>query len=241
MFATVDQLAPKILQFEHLAYSSISSLSLRRALYSLLIGNSSRTPPILPLCTRSHTSTEIWVSSILFGWCHSWRIFGGSHAWLVYSRKCSREYRFGVKPSELWTRQSWSMFNRCDALCYACPSWSQSSGCHAVRFTNWGNRRCWWCCCIQDKSFHPHDALCLHHAFTVPKLLNTLQTAPRFTSSSRLSDLDSIKCSTLSRITDVHLDKHCWAQGSLPVQFGGLLLSCWLLLHFKLQLPAPLG
>ena len=71
---------------------------------------------------------------------------------------------------------------------------------------------------------HAQDALLLlHHSFTIPKLLYTLQSAPCFL-SHELSINDNILKSITSRITNVPLGDSdtAWTQASLPVKHRGL-------------------
>jgi hypothetical protein len=69
---------------------------------------------------------------------------------------------------------------------------------------------------------HAHDALCLlRHAFSVPKVLHVLRTAPCF-GSSLLSVFDNVQRSFLEMICNVRLSDQAWLQASLPVSSGGL-------------------
>lgn len=72
--------------------------------------------------------------------------------------------------------------------------------------------------------FHSQDALLLlRHAFSVPKLLYTLRTAPCF-QSGLLEDIDALLCKALGSITNIHLvhGSVSWSQATLPIKFGGL-------------------
>ena len=67
-----------------------------------------------------------------------------------------------------------------------------------------------------------HDALCLlRHAFSLPKLLYVLRSAPCF-QSDLLSVFDAVLRSLLEVICNVKLDDSCWLQASLPINSGGL-------------------
>ena len=71
-------------------------------------------------------------------------------------------------------------------------------------------------------TLHSHDALCLlRHAFSLPKVLYVLRTAPCFC-SSLLSDFDVIQRSLLESICNIQLSERSWLQASLPVNSGGL-------------------
>ena len=67
-----------------------------------------------------------------------------------------------------------------------------------------------------------HDALCLlRHAFTMPKILYILRTAPCY-QSHLLEKFDSIQRSLLETICNIHLTDTFWLQASLPINSGGL-------------------
>ena len=71
---------------------------------------------------------------------------------------------------------------------------------------------------------HAHDAFCLlRNAFTLPKMLYTLRTAPCFL-SSQLQRFDDLHRSLLADIANVSLDASdpAWAQAVLPGWSGGL-------------------
>ena len=72
------------------------------------------------------------------------------------------------------------------------------------------------------KLLHAHDALCLlRHAFTMPKILYILRTAPCY-QSHLLEKFDSIQRSLLETICNIHLTDTSWLQASLPINSGGL-------------------
>ena len=67
-----------------------------------------------------------------------------------------------------------------------------------------------------------HDALCLlRNAFSLPKLLYVLRTAPCF-SSHLLSNFDDLQRSLLECICNIHLSDSSWLQATLPINSGGL-------------------
>ena len=67
-----------------------------------------------------------------------------------------------------------------------------------------------------------HDALVLlRNSLAIPKLLYLLRSSPSFL-SPRLKDYDCILRSTVSTITNTHLNNKAWTQASLPVKAGGL-------------------
>ena len=71
---------------------------------------------------------------------------------------------------------------------------------------------------------HVHDAFCLlRNAFTLPKILYTLRTAPCFL-SPLLQIFDNLQRSLLADIANSSLDANdpAWAQAVLPVWSGGL-------------------
>jgi hypothetical protein len=72
------------------------------------------------------------------------------------------------------------------------------------------------------KALQAHDALCLlRNAFSLPKLLYVLRTAPCF-GSQLLSSFDDLQRSLLESICNIHLSDSGWLQASLPVSSGGL-------------------
>ena len=72
------------------------------------------------------------------------------------------------------------------------------------------------------KVLQAHDALCLlRNAFSLPKLLYTLRTAPCY-QSILLSSFDCLQRSLLESICNIHLTDSAWLQASLPATFGGL-------------------
>lgn len=71
---------------------------------------------------------------------------------------------------------------------------------------------------------HAHDAFCLlKNAFTLPKMLYTLRTAPFFL-SSQLQSFDDLQRSLLADIANIPLDANdpAWVQVVLPLGSGGL-------------------
>jgi hypothetical protein len=72
------------------------------------------------------------------------------------------------------------------------------------------------------KLLHAHDALTLlRNAFTMPKILYILRTAPCFR-STLLEDFDSIQRSLLEGICNIQLNDDSWMQAALPINAGGL-------------------
>ena len=72
------------------------------------------------------------------------------------------------------------------------------------------------------KVLQAHDALCLlRNAFSFPKLLYALHTAPCY-QSILLSSFDSLQRSLLESICNIHPTDSGWLQASLPAAFGGL-------------------
>ena len=73
---------------------------------------------------------------------------------------------------------------------------------------------------------HAHDALCLlRHAFSLPKVLYLLRTAPCYL-SSLLADFDVAQKELLESICNIHLSDQAWLQANLPVASGGLGIRC---------------
>ena len=71
---------------------------------------------------------------------------------------------------------------------------------------------------------YARDGFCLlRNAFTLPKMLYTLRTAPRFL-SSQLQKFNDLQRSLLADIANISLDANdrAWAQAVLPVWSGGL-------------------
>ena len=69
---------------------------------------------------------------------------------------------------------------------------------------------------------HSQDALCLlRNAFSLPKVLYVLRTAPCF-QSPILLDLDQLQRSLLECICNIQLSNKAWKQASLPIKSGGL-------------------
>lgn len=67
-----------------------------------------------------------------------------------------------------------------------------------------------------------HDALCLlRSAFTLPKLLFLLRTAPCY-QSQKVADFDQLQRALLESLCNISLDDHSWSQASLPINSGGL-------------------
>ena len=67
-----------------------------------------------------------------------------------------------------------------------------------------------------------HDALCLlRNAFSLPKLLYILRTAPCF-QSPLLTSFDDLQRRLLESICNVPLTNSNWMQTSLPITFGGI-------------------
>ena len=72
------------------------------------------------------------------------------------------------------------------------------------------------------KLLHAHDALTLlRNAFTMPKILYILRTAPCFR-STLLEDFDSIQRSLLEGICNIQLNDDSWMQAALPINAEGL-------------------
>ena len=77
---------------------------------------------------------------------------------------------------------------------------------------------------VRLRLLHAHDAFCLlKNAFTLPKMLYTLRTAPCFL-SSQLQSFDDLQRSLLADIANIPLDANdpAWAQAVLPVGSEGL-------------------
>ena len=69
---------------------------------------------------------------------------------------------------------------------------------------------------------HSQDALLLlRNAFSLPKALYVLRTAPCF-ESAILNNLDCLQRKLLESICNVQLDDNAWTQASLPILAGGL-------------------
>ena len=90
---------------------------------------------------------------------------------------------------------------------------------------------------------HSQDALCLlRNAFSLPKVLYVLRTAPCF-QSSILLDLDQLQRSLLKCICNIQLSNEAWNKhpypSNLEVWESGAL-SCWHPLHFLHLLLAAL-
>ena len=69
---------------------------------------------------------------------------------------------------------------------------------------------------------HSQDALLLlRNAFSLPKVLYVLQTAPCF-ESTVLNNFDHLQRKLLESICNVQLDDNAWTQASLPITAGGL-------------------
>ena len=67
-----------------------------------------------------------------------------------------------------------------------------------------------------------HDPMCLlKNAFSLPKLLYIVRTAPCF-KSTMLSDFDRLQRSLLESLCNIHLTDYNWLQASLPALCGGL-------------------
>ena len=77
---------------------------------------------------------------------------------------------------------------------------------------------------VRLRLLHAHDAFCLLKiAFTLPKMLYTVRTAPCFL-SPQLQSFDNLQRSLLADIANIPLDANdpAWAQAVLPVGSGGL-------------------
>ena len=93
------------------------------------------------------------------------------------------------------------------------------------------------------RDLQAHDALCLlRHAFSLPKILYVLRTAPCFR-SDLLQSFDSIQISMLESICNVQLDmSSCsWLQASLPVNAGGLRIRSAVMLAPSAYLASAAG
>ena len=67
-----------------------------------------------------------------------------------------------------------------------------------------------------------HDSLCLlWSAFSIPKLMYVLRTAPCFL-SPLLDSFDRLQCSLLESICNIQMSDFSWQQASLPINSGGL-------------------
>jgi hypothetical protein len=67
-----------------------------------------------------------------------------------------------------------------------------------------------------------HDSLCLlRSAFSIPKLMYVLRTAPCFL-SPLLASFDRLQCSLLESICNIQMSDFSWQQASLPINSGGL-------------------
>ena len=62
----------------------------------------------------------------------------------------------------------------------------------------------------------------LKNAFSLPRLLFTLRSAPCHHHPELLSEYDVITRSTSETLCNIHLDDNSWLQAKLPVRYGGL-------------------
>ena len=88
---------------------------------------------------------------------------------------------------------------------------------------------------------HSQDALCLlRNAFSLPKILYILRTAPCF-QSSILSVLDSLQRTLLESICNINLSEEAWSQASLPIKSGGLGIRSFTMLAPSAYLASAAG
>ena len=88
---------------------------------------------------------------------------------------------------------------------------------------------------------HSQDALCLlRNAFSLPKILYILRTAPCFLSTI-LKDLDNLQRSLLEDICNVELTSEAWSQASLPIKSGGLGIRSFVVLAPSAYLASAAG
>ena len=64
----------------------------------------------------------------------------------------------------------------------------------------------------------------LKNAFSLPRLLFTLRSAPCHHHQELLAECDVITRSTTKALCNIHLDDNSWPQAKLPVRYGGLEL-----------------
>ena len=62
----------------------------------------------------------------------------------------------------------------------------------------------------------------LKNAFSIPRLLFTLRSAPCHHHPELLSEYDVITRSTTEALCNIHFDDNSWSQANLPVLYGGL-------------------
>ena len=62
----------------------------------------------------------------------------------------------------------------------------------------------------------------LKNAFSLPRLLFTLRSAPCHHHPELLSEYDVITRSTTEALCNIHFDDNSWSQAKLPVRYGGL-------------------
>ena len=62
----------------------------------------------------------------------------------------------------------------------------------------------------------------LKNAFSLPRLLFTLRSAPCHHHPELLSEYDVITRSTSETLCNIHFDDNSWSQAKLPVRYGGL-------------------
>ena len=91
------------------------------------------------------------------------------------------------------------------------------------------------------KLLHAHDALCLlRSAFSLPKVLYILRSAPCFRSMILL-EMDDLLKSLLESICNVQLSDRAWTQASLPVKAGGLGIRSFAMLAHSAFLASAAG
>ena len=62
----------------------------------------------------------------------------------------------------------------------------------------------------------------LKNAFSHPRLLHTIRSAPCHHHPELLAEYDVITRSTTEALCNIHLDDNSWSQAKLPVRYGGL-------------------
>ena len=91
------------------------------------------------------------------------------------------------------------------------------------------------------KVLNAHDALCLiKNAFSLPKLLYTLRTAPCF-QSALLTSFDDLQRCLLESICNITLSESGWKQASLPITSGGIGIRSAVLLAPSAYLASAAG
>ena len=86
-----------------------------------------------------------------------------------------------------------------------------------------------------------HDSLCLlQSAFSIPKLMYVLRTAPCFL-SPLLASFDRLQCSLLESICNIQMSDFSWWQASLPINSGGLGIRSAVILSPSAYLASAAG